>query len=314
MAPRTLRFLPPVTAFIFAVLALIFSLLAVTSRKWAVRDNYDRLANPEDLTCPIFTLYRSPFIVCTSQELALNNTIQNTSSSSTSMATSSATSTACAVPTSKWVVTCQNFKPFGFDKTSCELEIATQSDTAPNVGDARLCQQIHYAGNFGISSALFIGLGFILTGTMVIMTFLNARKGTGATTQQQVGSQNDKNVQIDEPIGTTYTASRPGQAGTVHTSVVASCLNLVLVVFLFVGVVTGVIAQYFGILGLIQSQPNQADFASSGGNNDATHGNHGPWYQGVGLSTYATCAWAFAAAAGTIATMTWELPKWNGLL
>ncbi|KAK5212095.1 hypothetical protein LTR47_004025 [Exophiala xenobiotica] len=324
MAPRTLRFLPPVFAVVFSILALVFSLLAVTSRKWAVRNNYDRLLNPVDFTCPIFTLYRSPFIICTAHELPLNKTAQASVSSSTptftatsSSSTSSTKSTGCAAPTSKWEVNCHHYRPFGFDKTSCELEVATQTDTASNVGDARLCQQIHYAGNFGITSTLFIGLGFILTGTMAMMTLHNARKATRATSQPLTESQKGENIQVNnEAVDPAITTTGPNGSGFVRSqaSVVASYLSLVLLVFLFMGVVTGIIAQYFGILGLIQSQPNQADFAGSGGNSDAAHGNHGPWYQAVGLSTYATCAWSFAAAAGTIVAMTWEVPRWNSLL
>lgn len=317
MAPRTRRLLLPLSAFIFAILALVFSLLAITSKKWAVRDNYDPNFAPVDWTKPIYTLYRSPFIICAAHPV--NNTVPTSSSAAATTAAASSTSS----PSPIYKVDCTHYRPFGLNRTSCELEVATQTDTASTIGDARLCQQIHYAGNFGIASTLFIGLGFLMTGTMVAMTFLRARKGFPATTEHGSQSHHGKVSAQDEIIGNEPGASSDAVGSHGHDrgarpSLVASHINLMLVLFFFIGFTTGLLSQYYAILGFMQSLPNQSDFASSTGSGASTetnvHGNHGPWYQGVGLSVYATCAWAFTAAAGTTASRTWRLPRWNMVL
>jgi hypothetical protein len=92
-------------------------------------------------------------------------------------------------------------------------------------------------------------------------------------------------------------------------------LSLATLVFLFVGVVAALLAQFYAILGFLISQPNQSDFASStgtgGSNEEDVHGAHRPWYQGRALSVYATLARAFAIAAGTLASLTWRLSAWK---
>jgi hypothetical protein len=253
-----LRFGPPAGSLIFALLAFVFSMLAITSRQWAVRDNYDPDVSQQYWAKPIYTLYRSPFIVC---------------SASQRNATATSSSTATATPV--WDVKCDHFKPFGRDRTSCELYNVTGSDSAENLGDQRLCQQIHLAGNFGIASTFFIGIGFLATGALAL-------------------------------LGLSSRSSGPGWL---------PYLSLATLLFLFVGVATALLSQFYGVLGFMISLPNQSDFASSqgtGGSDEVdVHGAHGPWYQGRALSVYATLAWAFGIAAGTLAIMTWRLPSWK---
>ena len=326
MAPRTLRLLPPLAAFIFAILALIFSLLAITSRKWAIRNNYDPALHENEWTTPIYTLYRSPFIVCSANQVdnAANSTASNATSSAATPAAATSTTDPSSTPSPSpiYQVDCTHYRPFGFNRTSCELEVATQTDTAETIGDSRLCQQIHYAGNFGIASTLFIGLGFLLSGTMVMMTFLNARRRSlasmGPGSRRVEGEQTQEDTIDKRPGATTLAANKYGGNPGARPSVIASYVNFVLVLFLFIGFATGIISQYFAVLGFIHSLPNQSDFASSAGvgasKETDVHGFHGPWFQGVGLSVYATCAWAFTAAAGVMASKTWHLPTWKMVL
>lgn len=284
MASTILHLAPAITTTIFSLLALIFSLLALTSQKWAVRHNYDPSLNPLDWREPIYTLYRSPFTVCT-------------------------------VTASDFQVHCSRFRPRGFNQTSCELAVATQDDTAPTIGDSRLCQQIHYAGDYWIASATFIALAFLLTLVLATVTFVKRRQSASETqtlarksTQRNDEQQHDSmRRDEDRPLSTAQ------QQGSVWLSWVA----LILLTFFFVGFATALIGQFYGVLGLIQSQPNNADFASSsaGSEDDVnTKGSHGPWFQGVGLSLYATCSWGFAIAAGVIASRTWPLPQWRVVL
>jgi hypothetical protein len=296
MASTILQLVPSITTAIFSLLSFIFSLLAVTSKQWAVRDNYDPNLNPLDWKTPIYTLYRSPFSVCTA--------IVNASTTDSSPATSS-----------NFHVQCTQFRPNGFNHTSCELAIATQDDTAPTVGDARLCQQIHYAGNYWITSSTFIGVAFLLTLVLTIFTlvkkpqFASDKQPLLGKPMQREAEQQDDSMggNEDQPLTSTQ------QQGSVWVPWV----SLLLLIFFFIGLVTALIGQYYGVLGLIQSQPNNADFASSsaGSKDDInTQGNHGPWYQGVGLSIYATCSWGFAIAAGVIASRSWPLPQWKVVL
>ncbi|KAE8445351.1 hypothetical protein EG329_013473 [Mollisiaceae sp. DMI_Dod_QoI] len=307
------RLLPVLVAFIFSLLAFVFSLLAINSKEWAVRKNYDPLYTPKNWTEAnvIYTLYRSPFVICSASA-----NVTNVNSTSSSDDGDSETITT-------YTVSCQNFRPFGFSRTSCEEEVATQNDTAVNLGDTRLCQQIHYAGNFGIASTVFISLGFILTSIAAIATFTILFRSSMAVEQRdaELPKHDRKRPEQSDEIreGDRHEISTPAQNTheTHHrhkrSSLIAH-INLVLLTFLFIGVVTAVISQFYAVEGLIQSAYNNADFSTSQGASAAEvqiSGIHGPWYQGKGLSVYATCAWGFAAAAGAVAAKAWTLPEWN---
>jgi len=290
MASTILGLVPSIATAIFSLLSFIFSLLAITSKKWAVRDNFDPKLNPEDWKTPIYTLSRSPFSICTA-------TLVDPSADPSQ--------------TSSFRVQCSTFRPRGFNHTSCELAFATQSDTAPTIGDARLCQQIHYAGDFFIASTTFIGLAFLVTLVLVVFTVSKwPQFVSDAQDPSEEGTQPEE--QPSEPASADQ--AQPVTSDPPQRSVWVPWAVLLLLIFVFIGFITALIGQYYGILGLIQSLPNNADFASSsaGSKDDVnTQGNHGPWYQGVGLSAYATCAWTFAAAAGTIASRSWPLPQWR---
>jgi hypothetical protein len=309
MFPRRIlhvRVLPALFAFIFSLIAFVFSLLAGTSKEWAVRHNYDPLYTPKNWTGAnvIYTLYRSPFIICSASSHVSN------SSDPQSITT--------------YDVFCQNFKPFGFNRTSCEEEVATQDDSAVNLGDSRLCQQIHLAGNFGIASTVFISLGFILTSIATIATFTILLRFPRTAEPQGAGSRKHgrrRPEQDDEILeaatehrsSTAPQDSHEGHHGRKRSTLVPH-LNLALLTFLSIGVITALIAQFYAVEGLIQSAYNNADFSTSQGTSAAEiqiSGIHGPWFQGKGLSVYATCAWGFAAAAGAVAAKAWSLPEWN---
>lgn len=290
MASLLLRLAPAATATIFSLLALIFSVLAATSKKWAVRDNYDPVLNPPDWKEPIYTLYRSPFIVCTA-------TLANASAAGQSPVTAT-----------DFEVHCTQFRPFGFNRTSCELAIATQDDISSTLGDARLCQQIHYAGNYWLTSATFIGLAFLLTLILAVVTLLKRPEFASET----------QNAEIETtPLSAQQSSDTEQPAAPVQPqqgSVWVKWAVLGLLTFSFVGFATALIGQYYGVLGLIQSLPNNSDFASSAAASQDdvnTQGSHGPWYQGIALSVYATLSWGFSIAAGVIASRAWPLPQWK---
>jgi hypothetical protein len=293
MAKRLTRLLAAATALIFALLAFVFCVLAIASKEWAVRDGYPYGLNDWNWTQPEFTLYRSPFAVCYA---TANSTRKPFGFNST----------------------CVQYRPSGFGKTSCELAIATGSDTVPQVGDQRQCQQIHLAGNFGITSVVFTTLGFTAIGLLVIATLFTGSQDEGST-----GITSSHRHESHKQHGTESSApdeSAPAPPGKPrfsrfhhHRSVLVPYVNLMLLVFLGIGVITSLISQFYAVEGLVQSAPNNADFASASGNRDNpnTKGNHGPWYQGKALSVYMTCSWGFALAAGVVASRVWRLPNWD---
>ncbi|KAH7227155.1 uncharacterized protein BKA55DRAFT_584230 [Fusarium redolens] len=262
---RVKHFGPPLIGLAFAIVAFVFSVITITSREWAIRDNYDTDFAPQYWEKPIYTLYRSPFIICTAKQVNSTNSDEP--------------------PTHH--VHCDHFKPYGHNKTSCELYNSTGSDKATTIGDQRSCQQIHLAGNYAIASTVFIGIGFLATTALVLLSLLRSVSTHRHKHESGHGSNNNRTMPI---------------------------LALVTLVFLFVGFATAVISQFYAILGFIVSLPNQSDFASSqgsGGSDESdVNGGHGPWYQGKALSVYATLAWGFTIATGTIVALTWRLPRW----
>jgi hypothetical protein len=267
--------------FAFALVSLTFSILALTSRKWALRHHYDPNLSDLDWVNATYTQYRSPFKICNAFPVSSNN----------------------AASAQQYTQNCTHFKAYGFDKTSCELAIATQSDGANNIGDARLCQQIHLAGNFGIASSTFVGLGFLVTLALVASTFLNRP----STSQHHPDRGN-----VEESEATPSGKKKPEHRKENKAQAIFAFINLMLVVFLAIAVITGLISQFYGILGFIQSMPNNSDFSSSRGQDVTdlgTHGDHGPWIQGKALSVYLTCAWGFGLATIGMASITWRLPR-----
>jgi hypothetical protein len=115
---RLVVILAAIAPAILTILAFIFTILVLTSKDWARRDFFDLAITspnqplgppPENWTGnPLYTEYRSPFKICTNLDPSATN------------------------------VTCFSYRPYGFNRTSCELAVATQDNGAVNYGDARL--------------------------------------------------------------------------------------------------------------------------------------------------------------------------------
>lgn len=255
---------------VFALVAFIFSVLTITSKQWALRNNYDESLLVSQWDKPIYTLSRSPFAICGATANVVNQT------------------------TTTYSISCQKFRPFGRGKTSCEALLVTQSDTAANTGDTRLCQQIHLAGNFAIASTTFVTLGFCLTAVMVLASVLMSFSSPSERAEERAHETNHHH--------------KPHERSKKHH--IALHINFLAVVFLVLGAILGVISQFYGILGFIQSAPNNAEFAGAG-STDISNGSHGPWFEGRGLSTFCTLAWAFALGGGVLAARVWRSPAWD---
>lgn len=296
MSRRTNRLLAPTFALTFSLLAFIFGVLAISSKEWAVRHAYEAHLNVWEWKTPIFTIYRGPFTVCSA--------VANSTSSTGPIG---------------WNVTCVNYRASGFGRTSCELGIATLSDTVPEFGDARLCQQIHLAGHFVITSVVFITLGFMLTALLALASVATAfsrgesSEVASAQKKDEVKDATAEGIRSEPPSQHSQGAHEHRRVQRRHSALVPF-INLSVLTFLFIGAIAALICQFYAVEGFIQSQPNNADFAGSlgsSGDDVNTKGNHGPWYQGIALSVYMTCAWAFAAASAIVSAKTWRLPQWE---
>lgn len=273
------------------MVAFVFSILALTSPEWASRNSYDPLQKPKNWTDAnlVYTLQRSPFKICSANPHDM--TVNSTTGSD-------------PVTITTYTVDCEQFRPFGFDQTSCELEVATKANNVSNIGDARQCQQIHYAGNFEIASTVCVTLGFALASIAMLLTIVSVGPGEPGTSEGE-GNGTDHHHQHDH-----HHDRHHHKHGRPHVFF-APYLNLLLVTTLCVGVITAVISQFYAIEGLIQSAVNNGDFTTSAGTSET---DHGPWYQGKALSVYMTCSWGFAAGGAAMAAQTWRLPRWEKLI
>ncbi|OCK78375.1 hypothetical protein K432DRAFT_383916 [Lepidopterella palustris CBS 459.81] len=271
--PGLSRFLAPLPAFIFASIAFSFAIVTITSHDWTRQKWYDPSLDAKLWATPIYSIYRSPFQIC--------NVAAGTNANTTT-----------------YTLKCDVYDAFGFDKTSCETVFATQNYSAANTGDERLCQQIHYAGNLSITSTTFICLGFVLTVIMAIVASVTSSS-----------SAEDGNESVKDGTPATRTAHHRHH----HVPAWPAFINVVLITAFAIGATTGLLSQFYGILGFIQSQPDNGAFAAAKGNviDPTQQNNHGPWVQGLALKYWITCAWVFSAFAAGAAGATWRLPSWE---
>ncbi|MCJ1248186.1 hypothetical protein MMC30_005403 [Trapelia coarctata] len=303
MVSRPFRLLPSLIPPICALIAFVLSIVTITSDQWAIRKSFSPELNVFDWTDnnTIYTLHRSPFHICS----AIADPVPPVDTNNTN-----ADQPPPLITNVNYTIVCAHYYPFGFNRTSCELAIATQNDTYPESGDARLCQQIHFAGNFGIASTTFFGLSFILTLFLTVIAAHVVFRTGGHTPIHEHDNGVPKNTTTTTVEGDSSAAERrlePTSTTRRRRAFIFSHLNLLLVASLFTGVILALISQFYGILGFIQSAPNNADYATSVGNS----ASHGPWTQGIALSRYATIAWAFATVAGFAAMGVWRLPSWR---
>ncbi len=80
-----------------------------------------------------------------------------------------------------------------------------------------------------------------------------------------------------------------------------------------------ILASFYGILGLVQSAPDNGAYAVNGwtGSSITDQGvtgntNHQPWVQGKAVTVYGTLAWLSAFAGVGSAAGVWSLPRLSG--
>jgi len=81
----------------------------------------------------------------------------------------------------------------------------------------------------------------------------------------------------------------------------------VFIIALSVSTVATLLSQFYAILGLVQSSPDNGRFASfvGGGPNLDGDTSHAPWVQGRALSIFASLGWIFNALAAGAAGGFW---------
>jgi hypothetical protein len=259
--------------FVFSLLALVFSLLATTSPEWASRNQYPDNTDAISQTTPLYTLYRSPFQICT-ETIAVDNSNSpgNTNTTTVNGNDDSGDDQPPASLNYTYTSSCTHFAVYGWNKTSCELPSVAASNLAPQAGDARQCQQIHLAGNFQVASAVFLG-------TTIGLGFAD-----GAS-----------------PSGHRHHHHEAEHRRVPALSVAHMVVQQLFFPFAVVGAGAALISQFYAILGLVQSAPNNADFASSQGNRE----HHDPWVQGKALSIYMSLSWFWALLAAWAGWLAW---------
>jgi hypothetical protein len=150
-----------------------------------------------------------------------------------------------------------------------------------------------------LSALVFVCLAFAiclpLTG-YALVSALNT-KGTKESAGAEEGEAHNHHH---------HTHEKPTTLGATYP-IWVSIATYSLIIALSISAVTTFLAQFYAILGLIQSNPDNGLFASRLNGSPQTSGDvtHGPWLQGKGLSTYASLGWFFNALAAGAAGGIW---------
>ena len=247
---------------ILTIISFAFTVVTTVNPDWAHQDHFDGTIARSNWTEPLYTLYRSPFIVCSPSAVHENGTAAAASTVSQTGSRVNPVDDDLDVQLQNltWTVSCARFGPMGTGKRSCETNVGTNvSASDARFGDDRQCQQIHMAGSLSIASSVFIGIGLL---TMLVLFALSL-------------------------------AASPNGTATIALSVTT-------VILLLLGSGAMFIAQFYGVLGLIQSALPNGNFAADGPLPSAA----GPWVQGKASVVYGSLSWFGGfLAAGVVTSM-----------
>jgi hypothetical protein len=255
---------------ILTIISFAFTVLTTVSKDWAHQNHFDGTLATSNWTTPLYTLWRSPFYVCspsavyTNGTAASNSTINQTKNSINSVNLSLKNELKDLI----WTVNCARFPPKGFAKTSCESNVKTNISAADaRFGDDRQCQQIHMAGGLAIAASVFVGIA--LLAMLVLCGFA--------------------------------LAASPNATAT-------SALSITVIILLLLGAGTMFIAQFYGVLGLVQSALPNGNFAADGRRPSAA----GPWVQGKASVIYGSVGWFGAVCAAGVVTAVFGMGRGIG--
>jgi len=288
MTSRIFQVVGAVAPLVFGILSLSFVAASFASRDWVRQDYFPPQLQPLDWKDPQFTIYRSPFILCSA------NPSKNGSE------------------VIRYDITCHRFKITGRGQTACQTPNET-TDYTSVTGDWRMCQQIHLSGNLILAALVFVSVALATLAALSYVFILRAVRGGQATAAPAEESE-EAEITAEETSNRRYKGSRGQNTSTTPadltaqqriTSPVVIIFTYLLLAFLSVTAMCTFLSQFYGILGLIQSQPDNGIWASMslGSVQDQQTGDlhHAPWVQGNVLTIYMSLAWLFSAlAAGAI--------------
>jgi hypothetical protein len=261
MLKSPIHTLGSVTPLICGILGFAFIITTFVSRDWVRQSYFPPELQPLDWKTPLFTIYRSPFVLCSA----------NPSKTGSNQTT--------------YDVVCTRYKVAGRGQTACQTPNETDSYSAIT-GDWRMCQQIHFSGNLVLAALVFICIAFAL---LLVLSYFFIFRAAGSSRKHA------------ETEGQSTTAT---QAPCQPPAVVFGAY--LLLTFLAVTAMCAFLSQCYGVLGLVQSQPDNGAWASAslGTVQDSQTGDlhHAPWIQGNALTIYLSLGWFFSIiAAGAIA-------------
>jgi hypothetical protein len=178
------------------------------------------------------------------------------------------------------------------------LEHDAGASGASVIGDARLCQQIDFSGNLMLASLVFVSLAFAMSLPLTFYAVTSASK-TSSTDDAPAGNTEEHAGKHHRHKGTRAAAV------PIYVTVATYCF----IIALSVSAVATLLSQFYAILGLIQSSPDNGLFASyhGGSPNLSGQSSHAPWIQGKALSIYMSLGWFFNALAAGAAGGFWAL-------
>lgn len=275
---NSLRLVGAMIPFIFGAFGFSFIIAAFASRDWVHQDYFPHKLQPLDWKDPIYTIYRSPFILC---DVKATKPDSNTT---------------------VYELNCHRFKVWGRGQTSCQAPNETNAYSSIT-GDVRMCQQVHFSGNLILASLVFVTIAFA-----IILPLSYVFLASAVAVEEREAEQEAENGLKESPTptgATKRTKSRHTRPKQKISSPAIATATYSLLFALAIAAMCALLSQFYGVLGLVQSQPDQGTWASlSMGeiqDNQLGTDSHAPWVQGNALTVYASLGWLFSAlAAGAI--------------
>ncbi|KAJ9607110.1 hypothetical protein H2200_008182 [Cladophialophora chaetospira] len=285
MRPRSLLVLG--TTLALSIVSTTFVLLALTSKRWSAQKYYYPSGDGFDWKSPLCTAHRSPFYRCDPPALNYSANIDKASCN----------------------LTCNFYKPYGRNATSCRL--LNETGDYPAWGStvtagAQECQDVHYSGNLQIAASVFITLGLLLCLVVLAGTLL----GPTRTSEDPVQAPDDQSSKTPTAVATGSHHHHQQNAHRGRRSTVLSYMVTALMGSLYIGAVLQFVAQFFAVLGLTLTAtptPNQVS-----NNHDNLFGAK-PWIMDIALTRYATVAWTTAIACAMIVGANYRTPRFERL-
>jgi len=170
---------------------------------------------------------------------------------------------------------CTRHSLTSFGHRACETLVHTNLTFGPNdpaYGDPRQCQQIHMAASLTVSSSVFSGLALLSLLVLVALSFLSPKQ-----------HHSRHHAEKASPI---------------------QFLNIWIVLCLLLSAGLLVLAQFYGVLGLVQSALPNGEYAT----NQAISTSSGPWIQGKANVIYASTGWFAGVLTAAGCLLVWGVP------